>query len=203
MNEQLDIGPQSGSIASMQAAQLQGELTTLINAIVKGIDDRLAAYDVDAANYAVLAALFTNGPTEISGLRRMIPIDPGRMSRMVSALANRNLVRKIRLQSDQRVVRVELTSEGEAVAPALIGRIESFYTEFMNGLSDNDLSECMTTIETLTANALASSRNWEVEHQGSRPGPGSPQGGSQASPKADPPPRGRSDAGVTLAVAPA
>ena len=174
MNENADMDPQAASMAALQAAQLQGDLTNLINAIVKGIDERLAPYEVDAASYAVLAALFNGGPTEISGLRRMVPIDPGRMSRMVSALANRNLVRKIRLQSDQRVVRVELTKDGETVAPQLIERIENFYIGFMESVSEEEISTCIATIETLTSNAATAARNWEAEQSGSSPGPGTP-----------------------------
>ena len=131
------------------AAKLQSDLSGLVNALAKGMDDRLAPFSIDPISYIILVHCSTAGPTEISALRRAIPTDPGRMSRLISALAFRSLVRKVRLQSDQRVVRVELTGEGETMVPELMRRVEAFYGDILAGVSEEDFSACMATVDRL------------------------------------------------------
>ena len=150
-------------MSSMQAATLQSDLSGLVNSLVKGLDDRLAPFSIDIISYTILAHCSVVGHTEIGQLRRAIPTDPGRMSRLVSALAFRGLVRKVRLQSDQRVVRVELTKEGEALVPELRRRVDDFYTNVIGDLSQEEFSACMSTLGKLTEGVSVSLARFREE----------------------------------------
>ena len=105
----------------------------------------------------------------LAGLTRLIPNTQGTIiaiaaaAAVVSALAFRGLVRKVRLQSDQRVVRVELTKEGEALVPELRRRVDDFYTNVIGDLSQEEFSACMTTLGKLTEGVSVSLARFREE----------------------------------------
>ncbi len=136
-----------------QIANLQGYLTALVNVMYRGVDVRLSPFGLAVGEYAVFAACLTNEPITISGLAEHVPLDSGRISRIVSKLEDRGLVWKARPRADRRVVRVEMTDEGRALAIECMRRVGEHYANVMSRVSEEELIDLIGFIEKMTENA--------------------------------------------------
>lgn len=145
-------GTQDQSIES-HISRLQGNVTTLVNVLFRGIHERVSPFDLAVAEYYVFATCFANESITISGLARHVPIDAGRISRIVSRLEDRELIRKVRPGEDRRVVKVEMTGEGRALALELMGSVQQHYANVVKGISEQELTDLVDFIERMTANA--------------------------------------------------
>ena len=152
----------------MQGAQLQAQIGKLqenvigvVHTMYRGMEEELARERLAVGEHSVLAACFMNEPITVSDIRKHVALDTGRISRIVSRLEDRNLVRKSRLKSDRRVVRIEMTDEGRDIAAQLIGRIDSFYVKTMSRITDDELTRLIAFIEKMLANAEVARRQMD------------------------------------------
>lgn len=136
---------------NLQLTKLQVGLKDLVKVIVNGFDDCLAPFGVDAVDYTILATCFSAGPITIKDLGNLVPVDGGRISRVVTKLHDRNLVRKVRLRKDRRVVRVRMTEKGLALVPQLMRRVREFYTLLLTDISQEELTKCLAIAERMIA----------------------------------------------------
>jgi DNA-binding MarR family transcriptional regulator len=65
--------------------------------------------------YLVMLVLWEQGPTGVSGLGERLHLDSGTLSPLLRRLEGQGLVTRTRVPDDERSVRVELTSEGDAL----------------------------------------------------------------------------------------
>ena len=102
---------------------IHGELgywvSSLASALRKGLDRQLAASDVTSAQWAILDVCSRGEANSPSALARVIPVDTAAISRQLDKLREKGLIRRRRLTSDRRSVRVELTQEGRELVPTL------------------------------------------------------------------------------------
>ena len=147
--------PTKEQALGMQIAALQGSVTNLVNLLFRGIEERMRPYDLNVAEYAVLFNCFIHEPVTISGIGEYVPIDPGRISRMVSKFEDMGLVRKIRLRKDRRVVRVRMTDKGRELAPEVRRLASEHYANVMSSVSDEEVARLIDFVEKMTANAEA------------------------------------------------
>ena len=134
-------------------ARLQGSVTTLVNVLFRGIHERVSPFELAVAEYSIFATCFANESITISGLARHVPIDVGRISRIVSRLEDRELVRKVRPVDDRRMVKVEMTSQGRALALELMASVQEHYDNVVRRISEQELTDLADFIERMTANA--------------------------------------------------
>lgn len=91
------------------------------------------AFAFGASEVAALLVL-REGPAPISRLARSIGIRPNGASVLVERLYTRALVTRTRSVTDNRVVRVELTSEGREIADSLAACVSRRASEILEGL---------------------------------------------------------------------
>ena len=163
-------GAQSPSIEAL-IGMLQGDLTRLVKVMYQGIEARLSPVGLAVGEFSVLAACYSNESITISDLAEHVPLDVGRISRLVSSLEDRELIRKVRPKRDRRVVRVEMTDEGRALALKCMGQASEHYATVMSRVSEEELTDLIDFIETMIANAETqevragsgrSSRQWRL-----------------------------------------
>ncbi len=148
MNDQTE-----GRLLEAQVTRLQGDLTTLMNLIYRKLEEMLAPFELSVAEYSVVLTCFANRPITVNGINERVPLDLGRVSRMVSNFEVRGLVRKARPRGDRRVVHVEMTEKGNALALDLMRIAEENYADIMSRVSEEELTDLMAFIEKMTANA--------------------------------------------------
>ena len=133
--------------------KLQGDMTALINTMFTGIQERVSSRGFAVAEYWVFATCLANESITISGLAEHVPVDVGRISRMVSKLEDRGLVRKVRLAGNRRVVRVEMTDKGRDLVLDLQGSVGEHYANIVSKVSEQELTDLTCFIERMTKNA--------------------------------------------------
>ena len=146
-------GPTHGERLQAQIGHLQGAIVGLIHVMFRGIEEELRGDGLAVGEYAVLSACLMNEPITVSDIQKHVPVDTGRISRIVSRLEDSGYVRKTRLQGDRRIVMVEVTEHGRKVASQLTEKIESFYIRIMRPIARDELTYLIAFIEKMVANA--------------------------------------------------
>jgi MarR family transcriptional regulator, organic hydroperoxide resistance regulator len=104
------------------------QFTTAFTYLVNKVGSRLwelfsrdlAPYGVTVPMYRVLAALNEKGDQQLGALSAMTTVELSTLSRLVSLLKRRGLVSRVRIETDERSIRINLTAKGRALAPQLI-----------------------------------------------------------------------------------
>ena len=127
-------------------------VTGLVNAVARGKEKELAPFGVSAAEYMALDACQRTGPTTVTELCNLLPFDAGRISRVVSSLYDRGLLRRRRLASDRRVVRLELTEDGRRLTPELVERVQAHKARLVEGVTVEEIAQLVAISQKITAN---------------------------------------------------
>jgi DNA-binding MarR family transcriptional regulator len=85
---------------------------TLGSAMRKGLEGELVPMGVRPRQWGILEATFSCNADTLTALARIIPVDAAAISRQLDKRQQRRLVRRRRLRSDHRMVRIELTAPG-------------------------------------------------------------------------------------------
>jgi DNA-binding MarR family transcriptional regulator len=94
--------------------------------IVSQADRKLAAHGLTSAQWGPLLRMKATDGATVAELSRWLNIDAGAMTRLLDRLEKKGLCKRIRSTQDRRVVRVELTREGEQVikhVPAVLAEV--------------------------------------------------------------------------------
>jgi DNA-binding MarR family transcriptional regulator len=89
------------------------------NLLITEMDIALKDLDITSQQMGILLSLHWNVATTPFELSRLLGIDTGLMTRMLDKLEARGLLERSRSIEDRRVVNLELTKEGEAIAAQL------------------------------------------------------------------------------------
>jgi DNA-binding MarR family transcriptional regulator len=106
----------------------------------------------DAQWKPLLRLLLESGTSTVAGLARSCSLDAGAMTRLLDRLEAKSLCRRVRSKEDRRVVELELTSEGNAIAeqiPAILTRLHSVAT---SGMTADEVTLLMDLLARMLAN---------------------------------------------------
>ncbi len=109
--------------------------------LTRRLGDELGSYRLTLSQYGVLEALQAAGSDGMACgeiAERMITRDPD-VTRLLDRLEERGLVSRTRGRPDRRVVRIQLTAEGNALVQELDGRIHALQVAHLRGLDRRDL----------------------------------------------------------------
>ena len=124
----------------------------LMNAVAKGTARQLAPFSIIPVEYTILSVCFTGQADTVTGLARVIPVDAGRISRLVNRLSERGLIHRRRLRSDRRTVRLTLTQEGRMLVPKLARRVQTHNAMLLAGISAAEMNAFFETAQKILAN---------------------------------------------------
>ena len=124
----------------------------LSNTIYKGIGEQVASYNLSPLDVYLLMICMEREECTATQLARMLPVDASRISRLVTVLVDRGLIRRRRLRSDRRIVMLSLSPEGEQLTTEVSGRMQAYYARLTEGLSEQDMSAFATTALRIIAN---------------------------------------------------
>ena len=130
-----------------QAARLQRGLAQLVNALISGLNEPLASFDIDSIDYTILKACTGVETITIKDLRKLVPVDYVQLSRSVSLLEDRGLVRKFRTKGDRRLVYVQVTEEGKVLLPKLVAISERYFTLLVKDIDAGELAGSIAVME--------------------------------------------------------
>jgi MarR family transcriptional regulator, multiple antibiotic resistance protein MarR len=123
------IGAMLGRVKVAMMAALDAELAS---------DRRLAAFELSAAQFSVVASLAGEERKSASDLCKVISYDAGAMTRMLDRLEAKGLIRRNRSPEDRRLVHLELTEEGRAAYPRMRELALGVANRFLRGFSKTE-----------------------------------------------------------------
>jgi len=123
-------------------AELLARLRGVIPRLARQFNETSTGEDLTPTQYSVLALVRARGPLGLAELTELEGLNPTMLSRIVKALDERGLIRRLPDPSDMRAARVEVTPEGERVH----GRVREQRTRV--------LSECLERLPPQTVDLL-------------------------------------------------
>ena len=124
----------------------------LVNAVTKGVDREEEAYDLTPTEFAAVRLFLIDLEWTATELSEMLSVDASSMSRAVSRLVDRGVLRRRRPREDRRLVFLKLTEEGVALGLELHEKAHSYEERFTHGISPEDLEVFLATIKRIVAN---------------------------------------------------
>ena len=144
---------QKNSAESQSQDHLGYWVGSLASAIGKGAGEQLAPMGVTPCQWAILEAAFFVNANTLTALARIIPVDAAAISRQLDKLQKSGLVRRRRLRSDRRTVRIELTEAGRDLVPKLETRVQANNARFLAGVSAAEQAAFTEIIKKMLKNA--------------------------------------------------
>ena len=130
----------------------------LANAVERGLARELAPYQLSPTEFNLLRfCLGEPGHEEITAtqLTQMLPVDASRVSRIVTALADRGLLIRRRLREDRRVVMLHLSEEGRDLTLGAMADVDAFVAGLLSGISEGDIRVFVSVFSRMIANHAA------------------------------------------------
>ncbi|HTU75800.1 MAG TPA: MarR family transcriptional regulator [Trebonia sp.] len=124
--------------------ELVARLRGVIPRLARQLNDTSTGEGLTPTQYSVLALIRIRGPIGLAELTELEGLNPTMLSRVIKALDERGLIRRLPGLTDLRAARVEVTPEGERVHE----RVRAERTQVM--------SECLLAMPAETAGTLLS-----------------------------------------------
>jgi len=121
---------------------LVARLRGVIPRLARQLNDTSTGEGLTPTQYSVLALVRTRGPLGLTELTELEGLNPTMLSRVIKALDERGLIRRLPGLTDMRAARVEVTHEGELVHE----RVRAQRTQVM--------SDCLTAMPAETSQTL-------------------------------------------------
>ena len=128
---------------------------SLASAIGKGLGEELAPMGVTPTQWAILEAAFAGNANTLTGLARIIPVDAAAISRHLDKLGDKGLIRRRRLRSDRRTVRIELTEAGRDLVLKLAPRVQANFARFFSGVTPDEQAQFIEVIRRMLENGCS------------------------------------------------
>jgi len=112
----------------------------------------LAPYGFTIPMYRVLASLWEKGDQQLGELSAMTTIELSKLSRLVSAMKRKGLVSRVRAESDERSVRLNLTAKGRVLCTELMALAARNEAAYMRSLGEDELVTLKRSLNTVFAN---------------------------------------------------
>ncbi len=134
-----------------KVARLQGGLDDLVQTILDGIENALSPFGIDAVGYTVFRTCHAAGQISAGDLRKLVPVDPGQMSRTTSRLEDKGMIRKTRLENDRRRVTLRVTDKGHALMREFAIVTGRFYDHLTRDVGHEELIRSFLVMEKMIA----------------------------------------------------
>ncbi len=144
----------------------------LVNAVARGMAQQLAPFSIIPVEYTILSVCYAGQADTVTGLSRVIPVDAGRISRLVNRLSERGLIRRHRLRSDRRTVRLSLTEEGRLLVPKLAREAQAHNAMLLAGISAAEMNAFFGTAQKILTNFASAEPGKQTPKRRNQP-PGS------------------------------
>ena len=112
-----------------------------------------------------LAKLHMGSATTVAELARECQLDTGAMTRLLDRLEAKDLVRRVRSQSDRRVVNIELTDEGRSAAREVPQHLAAVQNEYLAGFTQEEWELLKGFLRRILDNAQLISARGETKNE--------------------------------------
>ena len=110
---------------------------------------------VTPSQWAILEAAFAGNANTLTALARIIPVDAAGISRQLDKLGDKGLIRRRRLKSDRRTVRIQLTEAGRDLVPRLAPLVLANNAKFLVGITTDEQAAFIDIIRRMLESACS------------------------------------------------
>ena len=135
---------ESGVLHQLRRAQL---------ALAQRVNDEMALEGSTLPQWVPLYKIHSGDANTVAELARRCSVDAGSMTRLLDRLERKGLCRRVRCAGDRRVVRIELTPAGAALAERVPHALCRVYNAALAGFSPAEWTQLQGLLERLTRNA--------------------------------------------------
>jgi DNA-binding MarR family transcriptional regulator len=123
--------------------------------ILLQVDRRLAPHDLTHAQWVPLYKLARGDCSTMAELARDVALDPAAMTRALDRLEAKGLLTRVRSLEDRRVVKLELTEEGERIAQLVPAVLAEVFNAHLAGFTRTEWATLVELLQRLVANGDA------------------------------------------------
>jgi DNA-binding MarR family transcriptional regulator len=123
--------------------------------IAHAADKRLEPQGITHAQWGPLYMLRSGRASTVAELARELQTDPGSMTRLLDRLEAKGFCRRLRSTDDRRVVRIELTAEGQSAADLVPVELSQVMNEHLAGFSNDEWNLLKSFLQRMLDNAGA------------------------------------------------
>ena len=142
----------AGEEAGTRTPDLGSYVGSLANAVYKGITQVMAPYDLSPVDVQMMMMCRDMGECTATQMAQMLPVDASRVSRLVTDLVEKGLIRRRRLRRDRRVVMLRLTPDGQKVIAEAAEELDVYYAKLTTGLTKREFRSFASAAQKITAN---------------------------------------------------
>ena len=134
---------------------LGSSVARLVNSVANSIDEELQPHGLSSVEFSLLSHCYEREECNASELANVLPVDASRVSRMVTTLVDRGLLRRRRLRNDRRVIMLRLSDDGQELAAMLRRRVREIYTALTEDISAEDMQVFVSVSDKIAQNYQA------------------------------------------------
>jgi DNA-binding MarR family transcriptional regulator len=127
-------------------------LMRVVDRLSESVNQELKAWGLNLLSARVLVSVLAQDSVGVSSLASDAQIDQSTLSHMLRRLELAGLVRRRRLESDNRSVRVSLTSEGEVAAVQCLKTLDHHDRLLLKSLDDTSVTQAKNLLLQLLEN---------------------------------------------------
>jgi len=140
----------SGDIHTIRTKEIIYSIRRLTQAGEHYAKELNKIYNVSAGQINCLLALHENGPLPPSQIAKHVMVNSGTVTGIINRLEKKDLVKRLRISQDRRVITVELTRTGKILAENAPPPIQQKIIDGLNRLSQSEIGEIALTLKRLT-----------------------------------------------------
>ncbi len=129
----------------------------IVASMAHGIDAQLADSDLTNAQWMPMLKLHLGHATTVAELARACNLDAGAMTRLLDRLEAKGLCKRIRSETDRRVVNIALTDVGRTVAQGIPEVLCKVLNQHLAGLSSEEFVLLKGLLHRVLANTTEAS----------------------------------------------
>ena len=140
----------SGDIYTIRTKEIVYSIRRLMQAGEHYTKELNKIYNVSAAQINCLLALHENGPLPPSQIAKHVMVNSSTITGIIDRLEKKDLVKRLRISKDRRVITVELTKNGKILAENAPPPIQQKIIDGLNQLSPSEIEQISLTLKRLT-----------------------------------------------------
>jgi DNA-binding MarR family transcriptional regulator len=118
-----------------------GYLTSQVKAVLGGsLNSQLADLGISYPQWKVLMHVHNERGFTAAELCRCLETDTGSMTRMIDRLEEKGFLRRVRSETDRRVVKLELTDAGRALVPAMLNAVVNVLNHHLRDFTPDEVA---------------------------------------------------------------
>ena len=121
--------------------------------LLAAIDDEMTGLGITGAQWVILMRIATGCGSTAAELCRFSRYDTGSMTRMLDRLQEKGLIRRVRSDTDRRVVRLELTEAGRGLHTLLPPVAIKVLNAHLTGFTRSELEQFKGFLKRMRANS--------------------------------------------------